>query len=127
MFREWVLNQKRSRRPKGGQDPVLASLFDYSLMRGLDGCILHEQCGLQSPMHCGWSVSQHTFESLLQLSTSGMLTCDISVAYLSGVSIFSLPTLKQKHLVLALRLTVLFHAMGKLIDPYHFGMAVFSI
>lgn len=120
VFREWVLNQRRSRNPKGGRDVLLAAVFDYSLIgHG------HAQAGAQLPIHCGWTVAQHTLETLLQLRTSGSSLLLVQ-HLLSEIMEFALSPLLASQLVLALRMAALFHAMGKVFDAASIRMTLLN-
>lgn len=60
VFRNWVANQTRSRRPVGGRDPYLQHALDC-------------QSGIgQKPSHQGWALDLHVIHVLLTLETDAL-------------------------------------------------------
>ncbi len=101
MFREWLLNQTRSRKPFGGKDSYLASVLDYSIYQNMS----LKYKGQQKANHCGWLLAQHNVAATLSLqtdSTFSLLRKD-NVAY-------------AKQVRAGLRLGVLHHDIGKLMS-----------
>eukprot|EP01125_Pyxidicula_operculata_P004761 TRINITY_DN1779_c0_g1_i1.p1 TRINITY_DN1779_c0_g1~~TRINITY_DN1779_c0_g1_i1.p1 ORF type:complete len:678 (-),score=87.78 TRINITY_DN1779_c0_g1_i1:487-2244(-) len=71
-FKEWILNQTRSRNPKGGKDQFLHTVLSLKFLGSYpDKCLNTIQ--IQKPIHSGWTVIQHIKESLLQLETDKLM------------------------------------------------------
>lgn len=107
-FKEWLLNQTRSRCPFGGKDPYLDSLRTYRLFEGLpsdrkEPCIM---TGEQKATHQGRRLVLHLIESTLQLDTD-----DLFQQTALNRSLAEAFTIRA-----SLRLGMLHHDIGKLVD-----------
>lgn len=100
-FGDWFLDQVHHHEPRGGADPTLRSVLDFTLFEGTLRTLHREQ----SVMHQGWSLDRHLAQSVLQLQTDGLLG-RISERHDSGWC---------KDLRLSMRLAMLFHDTGKLL------------
>jgi len=102
-FKEWLVNQCRSRRPIGGKDSYLEQLLSYEFFDSY----LQER-GNNKPQqkltHQGWELSLHLLETSYQLETD-------HVVKLVDAS-------KQNSLRMAMRMGMLFHDVGKIVDVY---------
>ncbi len=81
----------------GGRDGYLEKVMNYELFDAFN-----KFNGEQKVTHMGWELNMHLREALLQLETD-----DIVVQ-----------SMQKTHVRLALRMAVLFHDVGKLMDIY---------
>jgi adenylate kinase family enzyme len=102
-FGSWFLEQTHHHAPRGGADPYLRAVLDFSLFAAK----LRVRHVEQSPMHQGWTLDRHLAQSVLELRTDTLLQ-----------------RLAKTHddawlcdLRLAMRMAMLFHDTGKLLGP----------
>jgi adenylate kinase family enzyme len=103
-FREWLLNQVRSRTPIGGKDPTLVTLFNYEQFENFTKNSKLE--GQQKVTHQGWELDMHLKEATFQLVT------DEVAAKINNTS----SSEDAQKLRLATRLAMLYHDGGKLLN-----------
>jgi hypothetical protein len=111
-FREWLLDQTRSPKPFGGQDPDITKLMQptYTEMQELANAFLPntlELKGLQKVTHQGWELRMHLVQSTLQVSTDG-ITNQLKT---QGKSEEFCQDVRS-----AMRLSLLYHDLGKIVD-----------
>ncbi|MSU55172.1 MAG: hypothetical protein EXS46_01365 [Candidatus Taylorbacteria bacterium] len=100
-FREWLINQTRSRQPVGGRDPEIESVLTFNKFAE-DKRIKNFEAE-QKATHAGWPLYMHLKQSMLQLDTDSLL---------QGIE-----DVKTKELVrLASRVALLYHDVGKLLN-----------
>ena len=102
-FREWLVNQTRSQQPVGGADPDLADVLSLAKFSSDDR--VRNPLGVQKATHGGWTLPLHTKHSMLQLRT------DAAPENVQG-------NLTVDEVRLAMRLTMLYHDVGKLISVH---------
>lgn len=99
-FREWLLNQVRSRNPIGGGDETLQTLFSYEQF---DAFTKNSKLdGEQKVTHQGWQLEMHLKEATFQLQTDGV-AARLSEPEASKVRF-------------AMRVALLYHDVGKLLN-----------
>ena len=103
MFREWLLDQSRSRSPIGGADRYLRSVLDMTLYVGLPNVCFN---GQQKITHGGWMLDQHLVFAALNLETDRFVSA-FAQANDEHMS---------KQLRAGLRLGMLHHDIGKLVS-----------
>lgn len=106
MFREWFLNQTRSRYPYGGKDTYLSSILDYSRFAGMPGV---KNDGFQKVTHGGWQLDQHMISSTLQVETDDLIA---GIALRDGDDGYAMKVRA------GIRLGMLHHDIGKLINVH---------
>lgn len=95
-FREWLLNQIRSRNPKGGADQYLKSVFDLAKSgRNQE----------QKETHLGHALHKHLQESMMQLATDELCLKLTQRGYQPD---------QLKSIRASLRLSMLWHDSGKM-------------
>ena len=99
-FKEWLLNQIRSRTPLGGKEGYLERIWDMAKT---------EKKGGQKETHMAFPLHKHLQEAALQLSTDA-LASELEVAGLSPAEI--------KKIRRCARLAMLWHDMGKVHNVY---------
>lgn len=99
LFGDWFLEQVHHHNPRGGADPFVRSLLDFTMFKRLRKTSLE-----QSAMHQGWTLDRHLAASVLALRTDALLD-----------------SLRPSHdaqwlaaLRLNMRTAMLFHDVGKL-------------
>ena len=109
-FREWLLNQTRSRRPFGGKDPQI-DMLEKPPMDKVSEAFSHAHQvlteGEQKVTHQGLDLHQHLFQSTLQLATDEV----IGRVRAEGHSEPFCNKLRS-----AMRVAMLHHDLGKLVD-----------
>jgi hypothetical protein len=100
-FGDWFLDQVHHHQPRGGADPYLRSVLDFTLFKRTLRTLHREQ----SVMHQGWTLERHLAQSVLQLQTDGLLG-QLSNRHDSGWC---------RDLRLSMRIAMLFHDTGKLL------------
>ncbi len=103
-FREWLLNQTRSRTPVGGKDKELADVLSFVDENEQRQLAIQKQ--EQKATHLGFTLGKHLVEATLQLSTDQIVD-ELAAKYpeLAG---------KKNSLRVSLRIAMLFHDFGKL-------------
>lgn len=104
MFREWLLNQSRSRHPYGGRDTYLRSVLDLTLYREMGEA---QFTGQQKITHGGWMLDQHLVLAGLNLCTRRLL----SLARRDGWN-----RDQSLRLRAGMRLGMLHHDIGKIVS-----------
>ena len=100
-FKEWLVNQRRSRRPIGGKDPYLEQILSYRLF---DSYLHGNKKPQQKLTHQGWELSMHLLETSYQLDTDHVI----------GL----VDETKQDSLRMVMRMGMLFHDVGKIVNVY---------
>ncbi len=96
VFREWFLNQTRSRKPIGGKDVDVHRAMDLAKSER------HVHRGDQKVTHMGLPLYKHTQEAVLQLSTDWLEQRE------------DLDQSERKMIRRAMRTAMLYHDLGKL-------------
>lgn len=99
-FREWLLNQIRSRSPVGGVDDYLKKAFDYAKSG---------RNQKQKETHMAFPLHKHLQEAMLQLSTDELL---------KSLEAQGVPPEQRKTIRRDMRIAMLWHDMGKLHNIY---------
>lgn len=102
VFREWFLNQIRSRRPVGGVSKEIRDILNFALTEEIAGRSTFG--GEQKPTHMGFTLPDHLKESVLQLETDTVFNN------------LGLENDLAKKIRAAARLAMLYHDLGKLLD-----------
>jgi adenylate kinase family enzyme len=104
MFREWYMNQTRSRKPYGGKDPYVALVREHMMQKDNFYVLKKGRKFEQKPTHLGWRLYLHHDEATLQLITDEVM----KVLGFLGWS-----ERKRKNVRFAARLAMLNHDIGK--------------
>jgi RimJ/RimL family protein N-acetyltransferase/adenylate kinase family enzyme len=94
-FKEWFLNQVRSRKPIGGKDPDVKKAIDITKED-------KPKKGEQKATHMGFPLDKHTQEAVLQTSTDWLAEDD------------SLSDQEKRRYRTCMRMAMLYHDHGKL-------------
>jgi len=103
-FREWLLNQVRSRAPFGGQDTCLTRILEFAQSKDQE---LDQEETEQKVTHMGFRLYKHLVETTLHLSTSFLDTSE----YVASSE-------EKKRIRRNMRIAMLCHDLGKLKDVY---------
>jgi len=103
-FREWLINQTRSRKPIGGRDAEIENVLTFKKFAD-DKRIRNHEGKEQKATHAGWPLYMHLKQSMLQVDTDSLLS--------------NIEDPEAKEMVrLGMRVALLYHDVGKLLNVH---------